>query len=56
MAGNAARLGADPGVRGRLLADAAAATTPAVSCPKMRGAECDPVDIFLRSVPQIPQV
>src|SRR5277367_3304484 len=30
--------------------------TPEVSCPKMRGAECEPVAIFLRSVPQIPQV
>ena len=29
---------------------------PAVSCPKMRGAECDPVAIFFRSVPQMPQV
>ena len=33
-----------------------AATTPAVSCPKMRGAECEPVAIFFRSVPQMPQV
>src|SRR5260370_17747142 len=31
------------------------ATTPAVSCTKIRGAECEPVAIFLRSVPQIPQ-
>src|SRR5579859_6892551 len=31
-----------------------AATTPEVSCPKMRGEECDPVEIFLRSVPQTP--
>src|ERR1700722_5325078 len=33
-----------------------AATSPEVSWPKMRGAECDPVAIFLRSVPQTPQV
>src|SRR5690242_4816538 len=33
-----------------------AATVPEVSCPKIRGAECEPVAIFLRSVPQIPQV
>src|SRR5208337_476479 len=32
------------------------ATTPEVSCPKMRGAEWDPLEIFFRSVPQIPQV
>ena len=32
-----------------------ATTTPAISCPKMRGAECDPVEIFFRSVPQMPQ-
>ena len=29
---------------------------PTVSWPKMRGAECDPVWIFFRSVPQIPQL
>ena len=29
---------------------------PAVSWPKMRGAECDPVEIFFKSVPQMPQV
>ena len=33
-----------------------AATTPAISWPKMRGAECEPMWIFLRSVPQTPQV
>src|SRR5271157_1847604 len=33
-----------------------AATMPVVSCPKIRGAECDPVAIFFRSVPQMPQV
>src|SRR5438876_4831972 len=33
-----------------------AATTPEVSCPKTRGAECEPVEIFFRSVPHIPQV
>src|SRR5438270_2585042 len=33
-----------------------ATTCPAISCPKIRGAECDPVEIFLRSVPQMPQV
>ena len=29
---------------------------PAISCPKIRGAECDPVWIFFRSVPQMPHV
>src|SRR5215472_856791 len=29
---------------------------PAVSWPKIRGAECEPVEIFFKSVPQIPQV
>jgi hypothetical protein len=33
-----------------------AATVPEVSWPKIRGAECEPVAIFFRSVPQIPQV
>src|SRR5580704_12743225 len=32
-----------------------AATTPEVSCPKMRGAEWEPVEIFFRSVPHTPQ-
>src|ERR1051326_918033 len=32
-----------------------AAITPEVSCPKMRGAEWEPVEIFLRSLPQTPQ-
>ena len=29
---------------------------PAISWPKMRGAEWEPLWIFLRSVPQMPQV
>ena len=29
---------------------------PAISWPKMRGAECEPMWIFFRSVPQMPQV
>ena len=32
------------------------AIVPAISCPKIRGAACEPVWIFFRSVPQIPQV
>src|SRR5664279_1044083 len=34
----------------------AATTTPVVSWPKIRGAEWEPVAIFFRSVPQMPQV
>ena len=33
-----------------------ATTRPEVSWPKIRGAECEPVAIFFRSVPQMPQV
>src|ERR1700760_1913413 len=33
-----------------------AAMVPTVSWPKIRGAECDPVWIFFKSVPQIPQL
>src|SRR5260370_214366 len=33
-----------------------AATTPEVSCPKMRGAEWEPGAIFFKSVPQTPHV
>ena len=32
------------------------AMVPAISWPKMRGAEWEPVWIFFRSVPQMPQV
>src|SRR5262249_2940202 len=44
-----------PGENG-LTARPTAATAPEASWPKMRRAECEPVAIFFRSGPQIPQV